>query len=218
MKNKIDMTGAKIGRILVLSEAPLSRDGRTNWNCVCECGTKKIMSGKVLRRKSTVSCGCYGRALVNGGLALKHGATKNRKATNLYTRWLAMKARCYDEKSQYYSRYGGRGISVCKDWKDSFEAFKLWAESNGFEDKLILDRVDFDLGYSPTNCRWVTAKESANNTSRTVFVEVLGVGRVSLSAAAEKFGVPLERVRDRLNLGWDIDSALRMPKNSRRPK
>lgn len=74
-----------------------------------------------------------------------------------------MLKRCYDEKHKDYTNYGGRGIEVCKEWKESKQSFMEWCLENGFEKGLEIDRIDNDKGYEPTNCRFVTRKENANN-------------------------------------------------------
>lgn len=74
-----------------------------------------------------------------------------------------MKARCYSPSHSSYERYGGRGITVCDEWLENFEAFRGWALASGYEETLSIDRKDNDIGYCPDNCRWATAKEQANN-------------------------------------------------------
>ena len=91
--------------------------------------------------------------------AKRHGESKTR----LYCAWQNMKARCYRKSTREYNNYGGRGITVCDEWIHSYENFKGWSIQNGYSDKLTLDRIDVNKGYSPDNCRWITNKEQQNN-------------------------------------------------------
>lgn len=91
---------------------------------------------------------------------MKRGESRSR----LYVIWATMKARCYDETHQAFPRYGARGITVCAEWLDSFDAFKLWALSHGYAKWLTLDRVNGKKGYSPDNCRWATRTQQMHNT------------------------------------------------------
>lgn len=101
----------------------------------------------------------------------KHGAWTRHKS--LYMVWNSMIHRCYDESREKYSSYGGRGITVCDEWKDP-NTFIDWAESNGYENGLQLDRIDNDGSYCPNNCRWVSRKENCRNTRRNKFITLDG--------------------------------------------
>ena len=85
-----------------------------------------------------------------------------------------MMQRCYNPNSTYYPRYGGRGITVCEEWRNSRNSFKRWAIANGYTDDLTIDRIDNDAGYSPSNCRWVTMKANCNNRGSCHFVTAFG--------------------------------------------
>lgn len=93
-----------------------------------------------------------------------HGQTKTR----LYRIWSGMKGRCNNKKNPAYRYYGAKGIKVCDEWQNDFLAFKEWADLNGYNDKLTIDRIDSDGDYCPSNCRWLTAQE---NSARTKFVK-----------------------------------------------
>ncbi|RLC37576.1 hypothetical protein DRH27_03745 [Candidatus Falkowbacteria bacterium] len=98
-----------------------------------------------------------------------HGDSRcmpGRRPTRLYNIWNNMKARCYRHSSLDYHRYGGRGISICKEWVDSYMKFKEWALNNRYKDYLTIDRVDNNKGYEPGNCRWITKKENTAKGNR----------------------------------------------------
>lgn len=101
-----------------------------------------------------------------------HGLFKENK--NLFNIWETMKQRCYNPKRHNYARYGGRGIVVCDEWLIA-KNFVLWALDNGYKKGLQLDRIDNNKGYSPDNCRWVTAKKNAQNTRKNVTLTIKGV-------------------------------------------
>lgn len=115
----------------------------------------------------TESCGCvrYKLAAISNK---KHGfCTKKGGPKRLYIIWSNMKARCFNTKAINYERYGGRGISVCEQWKKSFIIFKKWSEKNGYKDNLCIDRINNNGNYEPNNCRFVTNAENCQNQRTT---------------------------------------------------
>lgn len=111
-------------------------------------------------------------------------------STRLYKTWDNMKQRCYNPHHSSYARYGGRGITVCNEWKTNYHAFKEWALSHGYESHLTIDRIDNDKGYSPDNCRWLTIQEQQRNRSirkDAIWVTIDGQ-RMTLKQAAERTG------------------------------
>ena len=158
----IDMTGKRFGRLTVLRRAEKKSDCGAYWLCRCDCGSVKEVLGTHLRDNTTLSCGCYHKdniASIQRRIKTTHGMSD----TPVYRRWLAMRYRCYDPHHRMYYRYGGRGITVCDEWRNNFKAFYVWAEENGFKSTLTLDRINGNVGYSPDNCRWVNRAEQYLN-------------------------------------------------------
>ena len=164
------MAGKVFGRYTVLSRHEVTPTKRcARWLCKCECGVEKVVSGAILRNGQVVSCGCYAREQ-----STKHGAAGrlvNRKANwdmvgrdPVYSVWAAMIQRCTNPNDKGYENYGGRGITVCHEWKNSFAAFK--AAMGPRPEGLMIERRDNDAGYNPENCYWADRTTQNNNTRR----------------------------------------------------
>ena len=159
MSHLIDLTGQRFGRLIVVEKAPKSGSNtNARWVCKCDCGNKRIVTGTTLRRGESQSCGCL-RAELRKENATIHGLCYSR----LYHIWHGMRDRCHLKSNPAYHHYGGRGITVCDEWRYNFQAFYDWAMANGYRDNLSIDRIDNDKGYYPDNCRWATPKEQAHN-------------------------------------------------------
>ena len=161
-----DLTGKKFGRLTVLKYyATISR--RAMWECECECGKRSIVRGGHLTGGATKSCGCLGKE--NASKAkIKHGDTMISGRARLYGVWCNMENRCYNKKIGGYKDYGGRGISICDEWKNDYAVFKKWAFDNGYDENAkysdcTIDRIDNDGNYEPGNCKFSTSKEQSQN-------------------------------------------------------
>jgi hypothetical protein len=120
-----------------------------------------------------------------------------------------MVGRCYNQKDKRYAQYGGRGITVCDQWRD-FSNFHAWALDNGYDVKLTLDRKNVNGNYEPENCRWTTWKFQQNNRTNNHFIEYLGV-RKTCQEWSEETGVRESTIRWRLAHGRTIEKALFPP-------
>jgi len=157
----------RFGMLKVLREAPpvYKPYGRMRKAFVlCDCGAETIADVGDLLKGGTTSCGCMRstRAAKLRDVSLKHSHTWAGGKSPEYRIWQSMKTRCFNPKHVKFSNYGGRGITVCQRWKDSFPAF---LEDMGLrpDPSLTLDRINNDGDYEPANCRWATASEQNSN-------------------------------------------------------
>lgn len=171
---KENLIGKRYGMLTVVREAQPYRSpcGKTQrrWECRCDCGKTVLATTGNLNRWHHTSCGCvrkkYGQ--VAKKLCTTHGGASGGKVERLYKVWANMKSRCYNKNSARYKDWGGRGITVCDEWKNDYAAFRGWAIENGYDEtarrgECTIDRINNDLGYYPQNCRFVSAKVQAGN-------------------------------------------------------
>ena len=122
----IDLTGQRFGRYKVIRRVGNSKSGRVQYLCKCDCGNERIVFANGLRRGTSQSCGCYHNEQLTKR-NFRHGLL----STKLYRTWRNIQDRCYYDKRNDFKYYGGRGIKVCDEWRDSFQAFYDWAMANG---------------------------------------------------------------------------------------
>ena len=121
-----------------------------------------------------------------------------------------MKYRCYNPSYNEYHRYGGRGIVVCDEWKDSFETFYKWAINNGYKDNLTIERKDYDGNYCPENCCWIPMEQQARNTSKNKMLEFNGERKIMVEWA-EEYNIKYSVLAERIQRGWSVEKALFTP-------
>lgn len=184
----LDITGERFGRLVALHKV---EGKRTEWMFQCDCGnTVPLKYSRVLYGQ--LSCGCMiaEKRKQFGQSHVLHGASN----TKLYRKYRSILDRCYRKNSWKYKRYGGRGIYVCDEWRNSFDSFKEWAYKTGYDPSLdgrteqSIDRIDNDGPYSPENCRWATPAEQQKNRECTKLYPFNGE-MYSASEFADLFGI-----------------------------
>ncbi len=203
-----NLAGQKFGEFTVLQFTGTTHEGAF-WLCRCNCGNERtVRSGSLLCGRSK-SCGCLKRRLT-GERFTKHGQCDSPEATA----WTHIKARTLNPEHPSWKDYGGRGITICDRWRDSFAAF--------YEDmgprptpKHTIDRIENDGPYCKENCRWATRKQQSRNTRVTRFVDFRGE-RLPIAELAERFGFGKHVIGNRLDLGWDVERIVSTPVRRKR--
>lgn len=216
MGNFVDMSGWKMwehgvpdSRIIVLKRAKDKRyeNGRrvVKWECCCSCGSNKVIlsTTRDLTSGHTKSCGCLHSEKAREAHII-HGGADSR----LYHIWCGIKARCLNPNNAKYKNYGGRGIAVCEEWKQSYESFRDWSLNNGYTENLSIDRIDVNGNYEPSNCRWVDNFIQANNRTDNFIIEYNGEIH-TVHEWAIITGISSKNIRNRIkNFGWTTEKAL----------
>ena len=195
-----DLTGAKFGRLTAVEYV-----GKRKWKCLCECGQYTVTSGSYLTTGATKSCGCFRRET-----AKKYHGTHGLSSTPEYEAWQSMLARCYNPNIRGYHRYGGRGIKICDEWRQSFERFYSDVGPRPGP-KYSLDRFPNNDGdYEPGNVRWATPQQQARNHRRNRLIEFAGETYI-MTDLAEMVGIPPGTFHFRLMAGWPIRKIILSP-------
>jgi hypothetical protein len=159
-KKTKDLIGMKFDRLTIIRKVENVK-GRAHFLCKCDCGAYKVIRSDSLRCRHTKSCGCLQKEKVSKD-ATKHGLVYHP----LYQKLYGMIERCENPKRLNYKYYGGKRISICKEWRTSPKSFIKWALKTGWKKGLTIDRIDSNGNYCPENCQWLTQSENTKKANR----------------------------------------------------
>lgn len=204
------MVGERFGRLTVVASAGRDKFGRARFHCVCDCGEETSTLSTYLRSGDTKSCGC-----LQTEAAAKINRSHGKSRTPEYQSWFSMISRCTKPTQNYYELYGGRGIRVCDRWM-KFENF-LADMGPKPTPKHSIDRINNNGNYEPSNCRWASIIEQANNTRENRFIKFDGQ-LVTHAQAARLAGISYNTFCARFRRGWEIYDIMTRPvAKKRRP-
>ena len=204
MTKRLDLTGQKFGRLLILEFVKV-KNSITYWKARCDCGNEVIVRGTCVKTGHTTSCGCRKKETAQENC---FKPTHGKKGTRIYHTWRDMKNRCLNPNYPQAFNYGGRGIKVCEEWKNSFESFYEWAMANGYRDDLTIERIDVNGNYCPENCKWIPKREQSINRRNTVYLTFKGETH-NLKEWAEITGIPYSTLRSRWKKkNWNVERML----------
>jgi hypothetical protein len=201
------VTGLVFGRLTILDEGG---DCPRYVNCMCSCGSKKLIRLNHITHGKISSCGCI-RAELSAERAAHmresldfHGLSGSKA----YGVWCAMKQRCLNKNNRAFKDYGGRGITICKEWLNSFESF--FSDMGEPTNNLTLDRIDNSKGYSKNNCEWRTRKQQQRNRRTNRLLKYKGETKTVVEWA-EAIGMKQKTFANRICSGWTIEQAIEVP-------
>ena len=200
LRKKIDLNNQQFGRLLVIDKSDKrGNGGEVFWNCICNCGKLSMVRAGCLISGGTTSCGCIQKQATT-----KHGMTKTRT----FKSWDSMKQRCLNPNAPDYPKYGGRGITICQRWIDSFTNF--FDDMGERPENLSIDRINVNGNYEPSNCRWASRSLQQRNKTTSLMIE--WNGKVLCAADwSDIVNISSKIICDRIRVGWTPQEALTKP-------
>jgi len=203
--NWSEYIGKRFGSLIITQDAGIV-EGIRRISAICDCGNVRNFRFQDIKCKKTTSCGCVRRKMV-AEKNMTHGLSN----TDIYKVWMGMVDRCYNENHIGYKNYGGRGIVICTEWRNDFNAFNDWSIANGYKRGLHIDRIDNSKGYSPDNCRFCTPLENARNKRINKMI-TFNSRTHCISEWAEITGLSRHKISTRIGrLKWSAERTLTTP-------
>jgi len=208
----VDILGKRFGKLVVMALNPLrNKHGGAMWDCICDCGKNKTYSYQLLKNGKAVSCGCKSKEWqrIFGEQASVHGLCKHP----LYKQFHGIIDRCYNPHTPNYPMYGGKGVSVCDEWRNDFKTFYDWALANGWERGMHIDKDHKAITagvkpmlYSPEWCSVMTHFENSQRKRNSILIEYSGETH-NLTEWANKLGIKKHTLLFRIERKWPLEKA-----------
>lgn len=201
-----NLNGMRFSRWLVISQSQSMNKGRA-FNCVCDCGTRRVVRATELVIGKSHSCGC-----LNAERSSQRNRTHGMKGTKEYKAWDSIKQRCYNPRHKSFKDYGERGIVMCPEWLASFEAF--FSHVGAAPSKAhSVERIDNSRSYEPGNVRWATSREQARNRRSSAVIHAFGEAKTLVAWTEDaRCSVTQAALGKRLEAGWEAERAILTPK------
>lgn len=203
----LNLVGRQFTNWRVVEAAGSSKNGKRLFRCVCSCGASGVVVGGNLTSGQSTGCGHDRSDRIRAHL-VKHGAKSRGESHPLYNTWSNMHSRCSNPNSAEFRNYGGRGISVCPEWDDFWRFVEDMGEKP--HPSYSIDRINNDLGYRPSNCRWASKSDQSKNRRVSVFLTHDGE-TMCMKDWARRLGVTAPTIRNRLKNGMSVAEAVTMP-------
>lgn len=202
-----DITGQRFGRLVALGPVSHTKQGKMKWLFQCDCGNTSVTSLDALRNGNTQSCGCL-KVELTPLVWRTHGMSDHP----LYETWCGMIKRCTNPNDRKYSYYGGRGVTVYDEWRNSFESFHTYVSQLPYYGiaGYTLDRIDTNRGYEPGNIQWSSRKSQTRNRRNTLMLTFRGKEQ-PLATWAEELNIPYGTLKNRVQRGWSTERVLLTP-------
>lgn len=194
-----DITGQKFGKLTALKRVNNDKQNCVCYLCKCDCGKEVIVRSNSLKNGNTQSCGCLQKQTAI--ITSKNNFTKHNLCNHrIYRIYRGIKRRCYNKNEKAFINYGGRGISICEEWRNDFKSFYNWAIANGYQENLTIDRIDVNGNYEPINCRWTDMKTQQRNRRNNHLVTFNGETKC-IAEWAEILGYSRSKIERSINNG-----------------
>lgn len=204
-----NLVGRTFGDLTVIEFVRVVGKEISEWRCQCACGNTCVRKRNSLTsndgRKHT--CGCHKKNVASSRFTTHGGST-----SRIYRVWAGMLTRCFNPNEECYKYYGGRGITVCDEWREDFATFRDWAMKNGYADDLTIERVRVNESYRPDNCTWIPQAEQMSNTRVNLLITAFGETKpCSKWVKDPRCSVSRETLKARVHAGWDHERAVSKP-------